>query len=151
MPLRALVAEAVDAARVRDDERRWLVEDGPEAGVTGDPSSLRRLLDNLLANGAAHTPPGTTVVVRVGSESGAVVIEVTDDGPGLPARMSDDPFDRFTRGPAASDTTPRSGSGLGLAIVRAIAEAHGGTATITATEPARGLTVRVRLPLHDPG
>ncbi|WP_156037378.1 HAMP domain-containing sensor histidine kinase, partial [Glycomyces tenuis] len=144
--LRDLASEAVDAARVRDLERRWLVEDGPDVTVTGDSSSLRRLLDNLLANGTAHTPRGTTVTVRVGSEPGAALVEVVDDGPGLPPSMSGDPFDRFTRAAAASGPDTRSGTGLGLAIVRAIAEAHGGTARISTGEAARGLTVRVRLP-----
>src|SRR5690606_37639794 len=79
--LRDLAAEAVDAARVRDVERRWLLEDGPDVDVTGDVASLRRLVDNLLANGTAHTPPATTVTVRIAAEPKAALIEVADDGP----------------------------------------------------------------------
>jgi two-component system OmpR family sensor kinase len=142
--LRDIAAEAVDAARVRDTERRWLVEDGPDLTVTGDPSGLRRLLDNLLANGTAHTPPATTVTVRIAAEHGAALIEVADDGPG-PSSALADPFARFTR----ADPQARTGAGLGLAIVRAIAEAHGGTAEIPDTP--KGLTVRVRLPTADHG
>jgi two-component system OmpR family sensor kinase len=140
VPLRELAAEAVDAARVRDVDRRWLLEDGPDVHVSGDRSSLRRLLDNLLANGTAHTPPATTITVRISAEPATALIEVADDGPGLPPTMTADPFARFTR--AAQQA--RTGAGLGLAIVRAIAEAHGGTADIADVEG--GLTVRVRLP-----
>lgn len=146
--LRALSSEAVDAARVRDLERRWFVGDGPEIEVDGDPASLRRLVDNLLANCTAHTPPGTTVVVRIGRELGSVLIEVADDGPGLPPSMNGDPFDRFTRAVASSPEV-RTGAGLGLAIVRAVAEAHGGRAEIPIGEAAQGLTVQVRLPVRD--
>lgn len=142
--LRDLAAEAVDAARVRDVERRWLLEDGPDVDVTGDVASLRRLVDNLLANGTAHTPPATTVTVRIAAEPKAALIEVADDGPGLPPSMTD-PFARFTR----ADPRARTGAGLGLAIVRAIAEAHGGTTRIPDTE--QGLTVRVRLPTTNCG
>lgn len=146
--LRRIAAEAIDAARVRDQERHWLLEDGPDASVTGDPSNLRRLIDNVLTNVTAHTPPGTTALVRVGTEPDTAMIDVTDDGPGLPAAMSSDPFDRFVRAAAEPDTAPRNGSGLGLAIVRAIAEAHGGTAQIVPS-PTQGLAVQVRFPVGD--
>lgn len=143
--LREIASAAVDAARVRDQERRWLVGDGPDLSVIGDPSGLRRLVDNLLANVTVHTPPGTSAVVRVSAEPGIAVIEVSDDGPGLSPSVRNDPFDRFVRAPADSGAAPRNGSGLGLAIVRAVAEAHGGTADIVAA-PGHGLTVQVRLP-----
>lgn len=145
--LRSVAATAVDAARVRDPERRWLLADGPEHQVPGDPDGLRRLIDNLLANATAHTPPGTTATIRIGGDASWVDLSVTDDGPGLPTSMSDDPFGRFVRGPAESEQTPRRGSGLGLAIVRAIAEAHGGSAELLPHDAAAGLTVQVRLPV----
>lgn len=78
----------------------------------------------------------------------SAIIDVTDDGPGLPATVGTDPFERFVRAPAHAAAAP--GSGLGLAIVRAIAEAHGGTAEIgtgRACRSAPGVTVVVRLPL----
>lgn len=143
--LRALAGDAVDAARVRDQDRRWFLADGSEVELTGDPAGLRRLIDNLLSNVTAHTPVGTTAVVRVAAEPGAAIIEVADDGPGLPGTIGEDPFDRFVRTPVETGVAPR-GSGLGLAIVRAIAEAHGGSAELVRDEPPRGLTVRVRLP-----
>lgn len=143
--LRALALDAVDAARVRDQQRRWLVADGASVQVRGDASSLRRLVDNLLANVTVHTPPGTTAVLEVRHDDGLAVLEVADDGPGLPQPLTLDPFDRFVR--ASTDRgAPRGGSGLGLAIVRAVAHAHGGSAELATAAPGQGMVVRVHLP-----
>jgi signal transduction histidine kinase len=104
-------------------ERHELEVDAPEPVlVEGSADDLHRLALNLIQNALVHTPPGTRVTVRLRSEDGAV-LEVEDDGPGVPAELRHRLFERFVRG--QGDTG--GGSGLGLAIVRAVAERHGGS------------------------
>lgn len=126
---------------------RTVLED--ELVVIGDESSLRQVLANLLANARTHTPPGTQVDVRLVRDRGAVVLTVSDDGPGIPADLRPTLFYRFARGDVARNR--KSGStGLGLAIADAIVAAHGGTIAVrsaTAGEPGTpGTTFTVRLP-----
>ena len=113
--------------------------------VTGDRDRLRQVLDNLLANVRAHTPPGTTATVRVDQVGDHAEIEVRDTGPGMPDEEARRVFERFYRvDPARARTS--GGSGLGLSIVAAIVAAHGGTVAATST-PGSGMVVTVRLPL----
>ena len=110
--------------------------------TTGDEEMLRRALDNLLANVGTHTPEGTTATITAASHDGEVRIEVSDDGPGVPASELPRIFDRFYR---AGAPPQRRGSGLGLAIVAAIAAAHHGTVQAALNQP-RGLRVTLALP-----
>src|SRR5207302_5925941 len=112
--------------------------------VTGDPERLRQVIDNLLANVRAHTPSGTAATVRVAGENGTATLEVADEGPGLSEAQAAHVFERFYRGDT-SRSRHGGGSGLGLAIVAAIAEAHGGTATVEPRDGA-GAVFRVSLP-----
>lgn len=110
--------------------------------VDGDPDLLRRAVDNLLANVRTHTPPGTTGTVTVHQHDHEVVIEVGDDGPGVPDDTLPRLFDRFYR---VDHTGP--GSGLGLAIVAQVAASHGGRVAAT---NRHGLSVRMALPTTPP-
>ncbi|WP_435611416.1 sensor histidine kinase [Streptomyces sp. bgisy159] len=120
---------------------RLLIGPG-EHTVHGDPERLRQAVANLLANARLHTPPGTTTTLGLGTEDGNRVIEVVDDGPGVPAELRERIFDRFVRG----EGTTVAGSGLGLGVVRAVAAAHGGTATLQPQPHGRGAWFRIRLP-----
>jgi two-component system, OmpR family, sensor kinase len=114
--------------------------------VEGNPDELHRLVLNLLENAVRHTPPGSTIELYAGADRDQAMIEVSDDGPGIPADIRDQVFDRFVRGEGPADTAARGGSGLGLAIVRAVAASHGGA--VEAGESDRGgahLTVRIPL------
>jgi two-component system OmpR family sensor kinase len=114
--------------------------DLPPTVVLGDEDRLRQVLVNLLANARVHTPAGTTVVVSVRRRDEDVVLQVTDDGPGIPAALRHRLFQRFTRGDAAR--TPGSGStGLGLAIVRAVVESHSGTIVVDSAQGSTAFTV----------
>ena len=98
---------------------------------------------NLLENALVHTPPGTTVRATVQRERGDAVLEVSDDGPGVPEDLRRRVFERFARG--GGDASSGTGSGLGLAIVRAVAESHGGTVEL-GESPEGGAHFTVRLP-----
>ncbi|MFD9969893.1 sensor histidine kinase [Streptomyces sp. NPDC059011] len=147
-----LVVDAVSDARAAGPEHVWRLE-LPEAPavVRADPERLQQVLVNLLANARTHTPPGTTVTAAVRSLEcrTAVVLEVRDDGPGIPPALLPHVFERFARGDASRSRHAGS-TGLGLAIVHAVVTAHGGTVG-AASAPGRTVFT-VRLPLvREPG
>jgi two-component system OmpR family sensor kinase len=113
------------------------------APVEGVPDELHRLALNLMENALAHTPPGTRVEASVRRENGAVVLEVADNGPGIPEAMRDRVFDRFVRSAGDAAAGGGSGSGLGLSIVRAVAESHGGSVELAATDVGARFVVRL--------
>ncbi len=126
-----LVAEATTDARVVDPHRTWRLDlpDEP-VEVEGDALRLHQAVTNLLRNASRHTPPGTTVTARVrGHARGGALVQVHDDGPGLDPTLVPTVFGRFIRGDS-SRTRESGGAGLGTALVRAIAQAHGGTASV---------------------
>ncbi len=139
-----LAAEAVETARALDPSRPLELQ-AETAVVRGDRASLRRVLDNLLGNVRSHTPPGTPAHVRVSSTNGFAVLEVRDEGPGLPPEELGRVFHRFYRADS-SRSRESGGVGLGLSIVAAIAEAHAGTVSAEAA-PGGGALFRVELPL----
>jgi two-component system OmpR family sensor kinase len=139
-----LVAEAVGAAGAVGPDWPVRLEANHTVEVIGDSARLRQVVDNLLANVRAHTPQGTVTVVRVGAREGLGVIEVADNGPGLPAASDGRVFERFYRADP-SRSRQNGGTGLGLAIVAAIVAAHGGS--VAATSPlGGGATFTVWLP-----
>jgi two-component system, OmpR family, sensor kinase len=115
--------------------------------VEGNPDELHRMVLNLLDNAARHTPPGARIELHVHRAGGEALVEVADDGPGIPAQIRAQIFDRFVRGEGPADTAVGPGSGLGLAIVRAVASSHGGTVEV-AESSSGGALFRVRLPLN---
>jgi two-component system, OmpR family, sensor kinase len=126
-----LLLEAVADARVLAPDHKWqlALPDEPVT-VVGDVARLHQVITNLLNNARSHTPTGTTVTVTAQSRGDDVTVEVHDDGPGLPPDLVKEAFDRFTRGDS-SRTRASGGAGLGLSLVSAIAEAHGGAASVT--------------------
>jgi signal transduction histidine kinase len=140
----ALASEAVHTATAVGPD--WPVQfwAARPVEVMGDKDRLRQVVDNLLANVRAHTPPGTATTVRVDEVGDETEIVVHDNGPGMPVDEARRVFERFYRvDPARSRTA--GGSGLGLSIVAAIVAAHGGT-VFAASSPGQGMTVTVRLP-----
>ncbi|HEY7456837.1 MAG TPA: HAMP domain-containing sensor histidine kinase [Solirubrobacterales bacterium] len=128
-------------------ERQLRIENERPLPVDGNPDELHRMVLNLLDNAARHTPAGSTIELRLRAENGDAVVEVADDGPGVPAEMRGPIFERFVRGEGPADTAVGGGSGLGLAIVNAVATSHGGRAEVGESERG-GALFRVRLPLR---
>jgi two-component system OmpR family sensor kinase len=142
--LTRIVGDAVDDARTVAPGRS--IEYSPNGAiiVPGDEVRLRQVMANLLQNAVRHTPADTPVHVRVTTDDADAIIEVRDEGPGMATEEAGRVFERFWRGDA-SRTRASGGTGLGLAIVAAIADAHGGSASVD-TAPGQGATFRVHLP-----
>jgi two-component system, OmpR family, sensor kinase len=126
-------------------DRELEVENGQPLPVLGNSDELHRMILNLLDNAARHTPSRSEIGLRLHTQNGEAVVEVADDGPGIPLAVRDQIFDRFVRGEGPADTAIGAGSGLGLSIVRAVAVSHGGTVEV-AESPSGGSLFRVRLP-----
>jgi signal transduction histidine kinase len=113
-----------------------------------DPPQVERIVENLLANAARHTPAGTPVWVRVQAHTGGALMVVEDAGPGVPAEVRQEIFQPFRQGPTITAHAP--GSGIGLALVAHFAGMHGGRAWVQ-ERPQGGASFCVFLPdVHDP-
>jgi two-component system, OmpR family, sensor kinase len=146
--LAAVVRDAVTDSQAIDADHPITVVGSDSVRVTGDEQRLTQVVANLLANARAHTPKGTSVTVKLRENDDLVVMDVIDDGPGLPEENSDKLFERFYRINSSSSRTS-GGAGLGLAIVAAIVTAHSGTIE-AANEDGHGARVTVTLPAGAP-
>lgn len=138
-----VAAEQVPAALAQDIEVRFDEPESADAGLRamGNPVLVGELLGNLLDNAIRYNRPGGVVTVRVGA---GPVLEVEDDGPGIPEAERERVFERFYRLDRPGEP-PRTGSGLGLAIVRALADRLGAALRLDAGADGRGLKVTVIL------
>jgi two-component system sensor histidine kinase TctE len=109
--------------------------------VNGNPLLLRELIVNLVDNAVKYTPPGGRITVRVRATEFAV-LEIEDDGPGIPESERDLIFERFYR--VLGNEVP--GSGLGLAIVREIADLHHGSVQLKPAPGGRGTLAQAVFP-----
>jgi two-component system, OmpR family, sensor kinase len=144
----ALCAEAVQTAQTVGPAWPVRFTASRPIEVVGDATSLRQVVDNLLANVRAHTPEGTTTVVSVDADAVGAVIDVTDTGPGMSPDQVAHVFERFYRSDP-SRSRLHGGAGLGLSIVAAIVAAHGGSVSARSVE-GQGTAFTVRLPLARP-
>ena len=154
--LLSLAADAVGDARLLAPARTidLSVQPGAAFLVIGDEPRLRQVIGNLMSNALTHTPDGTPIEVSVssgtldpqaGDHTPAVILDVTDQGPGMTQEQARRVFERFYRADQAR-TRATGGSGLGLAIVRALVVAQGGVASVRTAE-GQGATFRIALPL----
>jgi two-component system OmpR family sensor kinase len=108
-----------------------------------DAAMIERLVDNLLANAIRHTPPGTTIVVRLERQTEDLLLIVEDDGPGIPDELKASVFEIFNRG--AKIMSNERGTGIGLSLVARFAALHGGRAWVE-DSPAGGASFQISLP-----
>ncbi len=146
---RRLVTEWADEAIRRGIDFGFETDDRP-APIAGQPMLLRELFSNLIDNALRYTPRGGTVTVRVRTDDPDVLLEVEDNGPGIPESDRELVFERFYRVLG----TQIDGSGLGLAIVREIAEQHDADVSLRDTTPGApspGTTFVVAFPKTNEG
>lgn len=110
-----------------------------------DPVLLAQALVNVIENAAKYTQAGASIRITAEREDEGCVITVSDDGPGLEARETEDIFERFHRGERHADIA--GGSGLGLTIARIFVEANGGRIVASSEGPNRGTAMRIHLPV----
>jgi signal transduction histidine kinase len=137
-----LAASVVDdlAPNARRRDVALVLEARADPTVLGSRLGLRRALANAVDNALVHAPSGTPVKVTVDVDFHSTVVEVRDQGPGVPPGLRDQVFEPFF-------TTRPNGNGLGLAVVRLVARSHGGTARFLDCD--HGARLRVSIP-HQP-
>jgi signal transduction histidine kinase len=145
-----LLDQAVEESRVHAEQgmerdvRLSVGVDPASLKLEGDPERIHQLVANLLENAVRYSPPGGRVDVRARRNGAGVVIEVADQGPGIPPHEAGRVFERFYRADP-SRTSGDGGSGLGLAIARWVVELHGGRIRAEPNVP-HGCRVVVSLP-----
>lgn len=114
-----------------------------EIMVSAEPLLIGELMKNLIGNALLYAGNGAEVTVRVKSGDGIAVLEVEDDGPGIPPEKRASVLKRFDRG----DRSDKLGTGLGLPIVEEIARLHGATVILADGREGKGLKVEIRFPV----
>jgi two-component system OmpR family sensor kinase/two-component system sensor histidine kinase QseC len=139
-----LLRESVGQLMPLADQRRIDIgfEGGPAPMLAAPAADLRSVFDNIIDNAVRYAPEGGVVDVRLHEVDGHDVVDVLDNGPGIPPDQLDRVFDRFFRVTGA----PAGGSGLGLAIAQAAALRHGLRVVLSNRTDGAGLHVRVHLP-----
>jgi signal transduction histidine kinase len=139
-----LVRETVATMGIGQDEVA-VVAYTPETvpPVRADRERLKQVLINLVENAVKYSPAGGEVDVRAWADNGLVLVEVGDQGPGIPREQQGLIFEKFGR---ANVGGGKPGSGLGLFIARSIAEAHGGSLKVRSA-PGQGATFTLEIPL----
>jgi two-component system sensor histidine kinase GlrK len=118
--------------------------------LEADFEKMRIMLDNLVSNAAKFAPEGSVVIIESRVVADQLVVEVADEGPGIPPVERERVFDPFYRGRNASGGR-LPGSGIGLSIVRDYAQAHGGTVEVVDEPNRAGARLRVTMPLRKGG
>ncbi|WP_225207641.1 HAMP domain-containing sensor histidine kinase [Novosphingobium huizhouense] len=125
-----------------EDEQRTLhVAVGSGITVHGDRELIAQALTNLVENALRHTPPGSVIALQARYDDGGALVTVDDNGPGIPEADRERVQQRFVR---LETSRSAAGHGLGLSLVRAIAQAHGATFSLSDARP--GLRAEIRFP-----
>lgn len=148
--LNALALSSVEQMQLLADDKQLTIHASApgETWVSGDRVRLQQVIVNLLNNAFKYTPSGGEIWLSVAVQREQGVIEIRDNGIGIPAECLPFVFDRFYRADRAR-SRESGGAGLGLSIVKAICTAHDGNVSIQSRESA-GTMVRVELPLCTP-
>ncbi len=145
--LAALVASTADQmSLLAEDKHITVVCDSSErVMIEGDRARLKQVVVNLLDNAIKYTPNGGHIKLKITQEEGNAVLDVADDGIGIPAEALPHVFKRFFRVDGSRSRDP-GGAGLGLSIVKSICDAHGARVEVSSTS-GQGSRFRIRQPL----
>src|SRR5260370_4582400 len=148
LDLGELVTSTADEMKLLAEDKsiRLRIQAVPGINVEGDRTRLQQVIVNLIDHAIKYTQGGGRVEVRVGRAGNAAVLEVSDDGPGIPAHAVPHVFERFYRADKARSRAS-GGAGLGLSIVKSICAAHSAE-VIVSTQECAGACVRLELPLR---
>ena len=143
-----LLADLVEGLRLRVGGQVRFLLDAPAEPLTvlSSPDRLAQACENVLDNALSFAPPGSVIRVALAREGAAAVLEIADQGPGIPPEHLGRVFDRFFSYRPDDPLARRDHAGLGLAIVKAIVEGYGG-AVSAANGAGGGAVFTVRLPL----
>jgi two-component system NtrC family sensor kinase len=114
--------------------------------IRANPVRLRQVFDNVVGNAIKYSNDAGEVLISVRGEGEQVILQVKDNGPGIPLQDQPHIFDKFYRG---RNISKHEGSGLGLAIVKSIIDAHGGRIWVEST-PGQGSSFFIVLPVNNP-
>ncbi|TIW86113.1 MAG: two-component sensor histidine kinase, partial [Mesorhizobium sp.] len=141
-----IVGTALDRARKITSEHKIEVDIPPDLPMVRlDPVLFEQVLFNLLDNASKYSPPGSTIRVQGWTDNGSVVVQIMDEGPGIPAQDLERVFDTFYR--VRKGDQVRAGTGLGLSICRGFVEAMGGTITAANRTDRSGGAFTIRMPV----
>ncbi|MBL8518863.1 MAG: HAMP domain-containing protein [Betaproteobacteria bacterium] len=147
LSLREVIEQVAAAQKIALVAKELVVDiQGEDVVIPGDPEKVRVFMDNLLSNAIKYSPFNGVIRVRLSKEARHAVIEVMDQGPGVPAEDADRIFEPFFRGKGAATA---KGTGLGLAIVRDYVALHKGTVSLLSGMGAatgQGAHFRIVLP-----
>jgi len=145
--LTALTTSTADQMSLLAEDKKINITCAPskDVWVEGDRARLKQVVVNLLDNAIKYTPPGGAIGLSVTAHRGKAVMEVADNGTGIPEDALSKVFERFYRVDDAR-SRDQGGAGLGLSIVKAICTAHHGRVEAF-SKPGQGSRFRVELPL----
>ena len=138
------VRDTLATLRARTERHRVEASLAP-AWVDADSTRVEQIVTNLVVNAAKYTPEGRAIRVCVRAEEGEAVLEVADEGIGMPPELAPQVFELFVQGHRELDRA-HGGLGIGLTLVRRLAELHGGSAHATSDGPGKGSRFTVRFP-----
>jgi two-component system, OmpR family, sensor kinase len=150
--LAAAILSYLPALRPSAEQKGIMLEfrvTGAPPAVLADPGKIEQAVSNLVSNAIKFSYPGSTVTITLGADGEHAVIEVCDEGQGIPLEEQDQLFKPFGR-TSVKSTGGEPNTGLGLMITKRIVGAHGGSVGVE-SEPGRGSSFRIRLPgLREP-
>ncbi len=147
--LREILDTAVEASRPSIERREHTLEleiEDSQLTFDADLTRLAQVVSNLLNNASKYTPVGGSITLSARQEGDNGVIEVRDNGIGIPRQHLEHVFEMFSQVNRSTEGS-RGGLGIGLALVRSLVELHGGTVSAESEGTSRGSTFTVKLPL----
>ncbi len=147
--VRTVLGKAVEMVSPMLEQKRQLLSvDVPSMAWHGDPARLAQVVSNLLTNGSRYTPEGGRISLTAALRQDRVLIEVADNGMGIPPKLQPFIFDPFVQGVRRLDKSA-GGLGIGLALVKNLVERHEGQVSVHSEGPGKGCVFSIDMPQGD--